>query len=44
MNRHITPEYINVPVDVAQEDGAAKNYVKEKEFYEMFLDVFYTKA
>ncbi len=44
VNRHITPEYINVPVDVAQEDGAAKNYVKEKEFYEMFLDVFYTKA
>ena len=44
VNRHITPEYINVPVDVAQEDGAAKNYVREKEFYEMFLDVFYTKA
>lgn len=21
-----------------------QNYVKEKEFYEMFLDVFYTKA
>lgn len=44
VNRRITPQYQNVPVDVEQKDGAALNYVKEKEFYELFLDIFYTKA
>ena len=44
VNRNITPKYENVPVEVKKVDGAAMNYVKEKDFYELFLDIYYTKA
>ena len=43
VNRTMSFNYHSVPVDVTQSGNHAENYVKEKEFYEMFLSVFYTK-
>ncbi len=37
-------EIMNVPVTVTQVDTHAENYIKEKEFYEMFLKVFYDEV
>lgn len=44
VNRDMKFHYSSVPVEVKQVGDNAQNYVKEKEFYEMFLKVFYTKA
>lgn len=33
-----------VPVDVKQVENHAENYIKETEFYELFLSVFYTEV
>lgn len=33
-----------LPVDVKQVENHAENYLKEKEFYELFLSVFYTEV
>lgn len=43
VNRNMKLEFLSVPVDVAAKDGAAENYLKEAEFYEQFLSVFYNK-
>lgn len=37
-------DILNVPVTVTQEGSHAENYIKEKEFYEMFLKVFYDEV
>lgn len=37
-------EIMNVPVTVTQVDTHAENNIKEKEFYEMFLKVFYDEV
>lgn len=34
----------SIPVTVTQEGNYAKNFIKEKEFYELFLSVFYEKV
>lgn len=43
-NRNMKFVYKSVPVDVKKVDNHAENYVKEKEFYEEFLNAFYTKV
>lgn len=43
VNRNMKQSFSNVPVDVVTNGNYAENYVKEKEFYEMFLSIFYTK-
>ena len=40
----IGTETISVPVTVTQVENHAENYIKEKEFYELFLDVFYEEV
>ncbi len=44
VNRNMALSFKAVPVDVKTNGNYAENYVKEKEFYEMFLSIFYTKA
>ena len=44
INRDMKVEFKSVPVDVKQVDNHAENYVKEKDFFELFLSVFYNKA
>ena len=44
VNRDMKFVYSSVPVEVAQVGDNAENYVKEKEFYELFLKLFYQKA
>ena len=34
----------SVPVTVEKQGNNAANYVKEEQFYELFLDVFYEKV
>ena len=43
VNRSMQMNFLSVPVDVVANGGAAENYVKETEFYEQFLNVFYMK-
>ncbi len=44
VNRNMTFENVSVPVEVTVNEGRAENYVKEDEFYELFLSIFYTKV
>lgn len=44
VNRDMAIQFKSVPVTVTQVENHAENYVKEKEFYELFLSIFYTKA
>lgn len=44
INRNMKYEISNVPVDVKQVGDRAENYVKEQEFFENFLKIFYTKV
>ncbi len=43
VNRNMDRQFKSVPVTVKQVDNHAENYVKEKEFYKMFLDIFYNE-
>ena len=44
LNRNMKIVTKNVPVTVKQNGDRAENYVKEKEFYDLFLSVFYEKV
>ena len=37
-------EMKTLPVDVKQVEDHAENYLREKEFYELFLSVFYNEV
>lgn len=44
LNKDMKIKMKSVPVTVEQNGKNAENYVKEEEFYEMFLDTFYDKV
>ncbi len=44
VNRDMAINFQKVPVTVTQVDNHAENYVKEEEFYELFLKIFYNKV
>lgn len=44
MNRNMKIDMKSIPVTVKQNGNRAENYVKEDEFYKLFLSVFYEKA
>lgn len=44
VNRNMQFDFKSIPVDVKQVEDHAENYVKETEFYEMFLNIFYIKV
>lgn len=44
LKRSMKLAYSSVPVDVTPAGDYVENAVKEKEFYEMFLNIFYTKV
>ena len=44
VNRNMKYDITNVPVDVKQVENHAENYVKEQEFFEEFLSIFYNKV
>ena len=44
VKRKMKLAFKSVPVDVQMAGEYSENIVKEKEFYEMFLSIFYTKA
>ncbi len=43
MNRNIKIDMKSVPVTVKQVENSAENYVKEEEFYDLFINIFYEK-
>lgn len=44
LNKNMKINMQSVPVTVKQNGNRAENYVKEEEFYEKFLDIFYEKV
>lgn len=42
-NGGVTTKTVTVPVDVKEANNRAENYVREDEFYELFLSVFYNE-
>ena len=44
LNKKMAIQMKSVPVTVEKQGNNAANYVKEEQFYELFLDVFYEKV
>lgn len=42
-NGGVTTKTVTVPVDVKEANNRAENYIREDEFYELFLSVFYNE-
>ena len=42
-NGAVTTKSVSIPVDVKESNNRAENYVREDEFYELFLSVFYNE-
>lgn len=43
-NGSVETETVSIPVDVKEKDNRAENYIRETEFYELFLSVFYDQV
>ena len=43
-NGGVTTKTVSIPVDVKEANNRAENYIREDEFYELFLSVFYNEV
>ena len=43
-NGSVTTKTATIPVDVKEANNRAENYIREDEFYELFLSVFYNEV
>ena len=43
-NGSVATKTVSIPVDVKEANNHAENYIREEEFYELFLSVFYDEV